>query len=265
MNVVEVVAPAKLTWNLFIDDRRSDGYHNLRSEMVSLDLSDRLIITEPGEGVELKAEPRARAEGLDLGGSNLVSRALAQCGRSAHVRIEKRIPLGGGLGGGSSDAAAILRWAGVTDLSQGARLGGDVPFCMVGGRAQVGGLGEEVEPLTFQERSVVLLLPPFGVDTAAAYRALDELRSEGKGHHTRNDLTEAAEVVEPRLRGWRAMFRDLTGREPVLAGSGSTLFVEGSPAECGVEGIEAVEWEGASGTLIGARTIPASVGVPQNR
>ncbi len=76
---------------------------------------------------------------LDLGppSSNLIVQALAAAGRRARVRVVKRIPPGAGLGGGSSDAAAVLRWAGVDDLATAARLGADVPFCLVGGRARV--------------------------------------------------------------------------------------------------------------------------------
>ena len=68
------------------------------------------------------------------------------------MRLEKRIPSGAGLGGGSADAAAVLRWAGVTDLEVAARLGADVPFCLVGGRARVTGVGEAVAPLPVRGR-----------------------------------------------------------------------------------------------------------------
>ena len=86
------------------------------------------------------------------------------CDRRAAVHLTKRIPLGGGLGGGSADAAAVLRWAGCTDPDVAVRLGADVPFCLVGGRARVEGVGEKVTPLPFEARDYLLLLPPFGVD-----------------------------------------------------------------------------------------------------
>src|SRR5207302_2726971 len=101
------------------------------------------------------------------------ARALATVGRRARVRLFKEIPAGAGLGGGSADAAAVLRWAGCDDLAAAARLGADVPFCLVGGRARVRGAGEEVSPLPFEDvagRSYTLLTPPFGVSTAAVYR-----------------------------------------------------------------------------------------------
>src|SRR5690606_12352674 len=156
---------------------------------------------------------------------NLVRRALRAVGRDAHVALRKRIPAGGGLGGGSSNAAAILRWAGCDDLAIAASLGADVPFCLRGGRARVRGIGEVVEPLPFVARTFTLAMPPFGCSTPAVYAAWDDLggpRAEGP-----NDLEPAALAVEPRLAAFRDAFGDATGETPRLAGSGSTWFVEG--------------------------------------
>jgi len=250
-------APAKLTWSLEVGARRPDGYHDLVAEMVSLDLVDELEITEPGEGIELVAEPWTRSEGLALGGSNLIARALAMCERPAAVSLTKRIPLGGGLGGGSSDAAAILRWAGETDLRLAAKLGGDVPFCLAGGRALVRGIGEVVEPLEHVDRTVVLVLPPFGIDTARCYAVLDELRLEGRGHHERNDLTAAAEALSAPLARFSDAVGALTGSRAVLAGSGSTLFVEGTLASLGLVGMDELVVDGLCAQIIEASTIPA--------
>ena len=253
-------APAKLTWSLKVGERRADGFHDLDAEMVTLDLADLLIIDSDGDGLVVTGEEHARLSWLGDGPDNLVARALSLVDRRAEVLLHKRIPIGGGLGGGSADAGAILRWAGGVALRDAARLGGDVPFCMVGGRAQVRGLGEVVAPLDFEERSVVLLIPPFGVDTRSAYQALDELRSRGKGHHDRNDLTEAAMMVEPELVRWWDAFAQTSGREPVLAGSGSTLFVEGDPRDLGLAGVSTLRVGDDEGTLIAARTVPKTFG-----
>jgi 4-diphosphocytidyl-2-C-methyl-D-erythritol kinase len=260
MSAWREVAPAKLTWRLAVGERRPDGYHELEAEMVSLDLADELLITEPGEGIELIAEPWARADGLLLGDENLISRALELCGRQASVTLTKRVPLGGGLGGGSSDAAAVLRWAGLTDLQAAATLGGDVPFCLAGGRALVRGIGEQVEPLEHLARTVVLVLPPFGIDTGAAYRALDELRLHGRGHDERNDLTAAAASLSPQLGRFKAALGALTGATPVLAGSGSTLFVEGTKVSLGLAGMDELVVDGLTARVLEASTIPADTG-----
>jgi 4-diphosphocytidyl-2-C-methyl-D-erythritol kinase len=224
-------ALAKLTITLRITGVRSDGLHLLDSEMVTIDLADELEFAE-GDGLELVsasgsgAGPGAAGAGVPVGDSNLIRRALKAVGRSASVRLRKNIPVGGGLGGGSADAAAVLRWAGVGDLAVAASLGADVPFCLVGGRARVGGIGEVVEPLAFESRSFTLLTPPLFVSTPAVYRAWDELGGPvGDGP---NDLEAAALVVEPTLAVWRDRLGEATGQTPVLAGSGSTWFVEGS-------------------------------------
>ena len=126
----------------------------------------------------------------------------------------------------------------------------------------VRGLGEVVEPMPHLERTVVLLLPPLAVSTPAAYRALDELRAEGAGRHERNDLTEAALRVAPTLSRWMAAFADVTGAEVALAGSGSTLFVEGALAELGCEGMETLTVDGGAARVVEARAIPAGAGDP---
>jgi len=220
-----LMAHAKLTLSLRVTGARADGFHLIDAEMVSLDLADTLELA-PGDGLEVHG-----ATGIPVGDGddNLVRRALRAVGRTAHVRLTKRIPAGGGLGGGSSDAAAILRWAGCRDLAVAASLGGDVPFCLVGGRARVLGIGEDVRPLdaaAVTGRSFTLLTPPFGVPTADVYRAWDRLGDpSGDGP---NDLEAAALAVEPRLAEWRERLEEATGRRPTLAGSGATWWVAGA-------------------------------------
>ena len=262
---VQVSAPAKLTLSLRVTGVRPDGYHELDAEMVALDLHDSLIF-EPGTGLAVQAElpvPDGLGE-VPSGPDNLVVKALTAVGREARVGLIKRIPPGAGLGGGSSNAAAVLRWAGCHDLAVAARLGADVPFCVVGGRASVRGIGESVMPLPYQERRFVLLLPPFGVNTAAVYRAWDELERTGRaagragdGRAGTNDLEEAALVVEPRLAAWRDRFAEVSGRRPLLAGSGSTWFLEGTPEELGTEGQAFLNVGAAKGALVAVRTVRA--------
>ena len=219
----DVLAHAKLTVSLRVLGTRSDGYHLIDAEMVSLDLADDLLFAD---GDALRIVGCGGGLPVEADDDNLVRRALRAVGRTAHVTLTKRIPAGGGLGGGSADAAAVLRWAGVDDLALAASLGADVPFCLRGGRARVTGIGEVLDPLPPVERTFTLLTPPFGVSTPAVYRAWDDLggpRAAGP-----NDLEPAALVVEPRLAEWRDRLGDATGQTPVLAGSGSTWFVEGA-------------------------------------
>ena len=231
MNAVELTAPAKLTLSLRITGLRPDGYHLIEAEMVTLDLADRLVVEE-GDGlvvVDAGAGDRGGSPGaghVPTGGDNLVARALEFAGRRAGVTLHKSIPAGAGLGGGSADAAAILRWAGFEDERRAAQLGADVAFCLRGGRARVAGIGEIIEPLPFERRSFTLCTPPFGCSTAAVYEAWDELA--GPAGVAGNDLEAAALAVEPRLAGFRDALAEATGLRPRLAGSGSTWFVEGA-------------------------------------
>lgn len=219
-------AHAKLTVSLRVLGRRDDGFHVIDAEMVSLDLADRLEIG-PGQGLEVVGA----TDQVVADGDNLVHRALVLAGADAHVRLTKDIPAQAGLGGGSADAAAVLRWAGVDDLARAAELGADVPFCLVGGRARVRGIGEQVEPLPFVARTFTLFTPPFGCSTPAVYAAWDRLGGP-RGTHG-NDLEPAALSVEPRLADVRNDVTRRTGQRPWLAGSGSTWFVEGSFPESG--------------------------------
>ena len=263
-DIVSTIAPAKLTLWLRVTGVRPDGYHLIDAEMTTLDLHDRLEISDLAlsnpsrDGRVTFTGPFAA--GLVDDERNLVRRALHYAGRRADVTLEKNIPHGGGLGGGSADAAAVLRWAEisaerVTDptvstglatdpavdlaIDLAMKLGADVPFCLAGGRARVSGIGEIIEPVAHQPDVVTLVVPPFSVSTPAVYRAWDELggpRSDGP-----NDLEPAALSVEPRLAIWRDIIASATGVLPTLAGSGATWFVSGDH----VDGIRAA-FESAS-------------------
>jgi 4-diphosphocytidyl-2-C-methyl-D-erythritol kinase len=223
--VTRLRAHAKLTLSLRVVGVRPDGYHEIDAEMVSIDLADELDVDERGDGLEIVGDA-ARAVPADDVADNLVTRALRLAGRRAFVRLHKRIPAGAGLGGGSADAAAILRWAGWRDVAGAAQIGADVPFCLVGGRARVTGIGEVVEPLPFEPRELTLLTPPVHCSTPAVYRAWDGLGGP-LGEHG-NDLEPAALLVAPELARARDLLGEQTGRTPRLAGSGSTWFVDGA-------------------------------------
>lgn len=223
-----ISSPAKLTVSLRVTGVRDDGFHLIDAEMIALDFGDELTIDPEGASKDLLVldEDGSPIFGVPLDESNLVRRALALANREAAVTITKRIPPGAGLGGGSANAAAVLRWAGFDDLGAASRIGADIAFCIVGGRARVKGIGELVTPLPFEEAALTLLTPPFGCNTAAVYRAWDDLG--GPTGDNGNDLEAAALVVEPRLARWRDTLGELSGTTPRLAGSGSTWFVPGT-------------------------------------
>ena len=168
-------APAKLTLSLRITGTRGDGFHLLESEMVTVDLMDTLQVEE-GDGLTVAIDPGRRrlASDADLGGTRQPGGEGPGRGR-AHgpgPRGQEDSP-GAGLGGGSADAAAILRWAGCAEGDLAVGLGADVPFCLVGGRALVRGVGEEVEALPYDR-------PPVHA-VAGALRRGDGRRLPGLG------------------------------------------------------------------------------------
>lgn len=222
--MVTLTAPAKVTLSLRVTGVRADGYHLIDADMVTVDLYD-----------TVEVEPTTDESSLDVvnadqqvppGSDNLVLRALTLSTTSAVVRLHKRIPAGAGLGGGSADAAAVLRWAGCTDPDLTVTIGADVPFCVAGGRARVRGIGEIIEPAAHEPLTLTLATPPFGCSTPAVYRAWDELG--GPVADGPNDLEPAALAAYPDLARWRSDLGDTTGQTPVLAGSGSTWFVYGN-------------------------------------
>ena len=178
---------AKLNLSLDVLGARSDGFHDLRMVMQSVDLHDDVTVTLDDTGVCLAETNRSY---LPCGADNVavraaqvfLSRAGLTCG--VHIRLHKRIPVCAGLGGGSSDAAAVLRalerltGAGFTraELEEmGAQVGSDVPYCVAGGTMLAEGRGERLTPVTPMPRMpVVICKPDFSVSTPELYQALDE-------------------------------------------------------------------------------------------
>lgn len=225
---VTLAAHAKLTLSLRVVGIRDDGYHLIDAEMISLVLADTVRIDPAADGITV-AGPFAA--GVPTTPDNLVAGALRLAGRTAGVAIEKHIPNGGGLGGGSSDAAAVLVWAGFSDLVAASRLGADIPFCMVGRRARVTGIGETITPIAASQRrdepiDITLIVPPLHVSTPAVYKAWDQL-PERQRRGDLNDLEPAALMVEPQLARWRDRIKEAAGTSPTLAGSGATWFLRG--------------------------------------
>ncbi|RLE21566.1 MAG: 4-(cytidine 5'-diphospho)-2-C-methyl-D-erythritol kinase, partial [Actinobacteria bacterium] len=235
---------------------RGDGFHLIDAEMVSLDLHDVLTITPGGNGIGVTGP---FAGGVPTDQSNLVSRAMVMLdANEAHVEIDKQIPHGGGLGGGSTDAATVMRWAGMgtsdSDLARASHLGADIAFCLVGGRARVTGIGEIVEPLPYLDLTVTLVIPPLVVSTPAVYRAWDERTNQSTDGP--NDLEPAALAAEPRLQYWREAIGNRVSCKPTLAGSGATWFVDGEHQDALGDLLD----EGA--TVVVARTVPIEVAAP---
>ena len=246
--MLRVEAPAKFNRYLGVLGRRADGFHEL--ELVTTVLEGVVGLTDVLEGepsstltLELKGPT---AEGLQVDESNLVLRAWRLLEREvqrelpARLRLEKRIPHGGGLGGGSSDAAAALQLGNALfelDLSMdvllglAGQLGSDVPLFLLGGTVLGLGRGERVFPLrTTPLPRMLIVHPGLYVGTPAVYRALPDVGypfpeplgslPEGLAPPWRNDLTGAAIWVCPLLSEVRTTLMEVGG-DPLLCGSGA--------------------------------------------
>lgn len=236
----ELFSPAKLTKYLYVTGARKDGMHELESEMVSLTFGDTLELSD-GNGIEIVDEHGwlfASGQGnltVPTDGSNLIAKALEVVQRSARVRLHKRIPPGAGLGGGSSNAATIFRHFGNDDVRAKVEdMGADITFCLRGGRALARGVGEQLDQLPFEQEKFVLLLSPFGISTRDVYRQYDLVNKDME--YQSNELERAAMICEPRLHASKKLLAKLSGREPILAGSGSTYFVNGTLGDLDLSG-----------------------------
>ena len=273
-------APAKLNLGLRIVGRRADGYHLLESVFVPFDLADEVAL-EIAPGVPRQVSLRVEGGGPELSdpARNLAARAARRFAESAaldarvHVELRKSIPVGAGLGGGSSDAGAVLR--GLDALLPGAlaserltalalSLGADVPFFLAPRPARVTGIGEHVEPLAeVPPLAVLVVVPSPALATAEVFRAFDAcgapgaaLTPGGRGRRmpplpgARDDtrgwarfLTNDLEPVATRLRPAIGRVRgelERSGASAVgMSGSGPSvfgLFADAAGAHAAAEG-----------------------------
>jgi len=249
---VVVWAPAKVNLFLEVLGKRPDGYHEIATLMLAVRLYDTLVFRAAPAG-EIKLE--CTRKDLSTGPDNLVMRAAqllrerTGCDKGCHIRLVKRIPMGAGLGGGSSDAAATL--LGLNRVWQlglwrpelaklGAEVGSDVPFFFHAPAAWCTGRGEVVEPTPVgPSLDFVLLFPPFGLRTADVYArvqpgtprdgaairtALAQGTPETIGPLLFNRLQEAATAVDGRIAEYDRRLADLHPAGHLMSGSGSTLF-----------------------------------------
>jgi 4-diphosphocytidyl-2-C-methyl-D-erythritol kinase len=248
-----VRAYAKINLSLKVLNRRLDGFHEIRTVFQTVGLADTLDFAfAPGRGVSISLD-----DGLGIP-DNLVERAarsfFEETGTTGRLEVvlRKKIPMGGGLGGGSSDAAATLlalaglcgRRAPIEVLARlAASLGSDVPFFLHGGTALGLGRGEELYPLPdLKPLPVLILAPPFQVSTPEAYRALGRpdltsgvpapkldsfqafVWSGLSGPLSENDFEGPVFNLHPELRRWRDRLFRLGAHAARLSGSGAALF-----------------------------------------
>jgi 4-diphosphocytidyl-2-C-methyl-D-erythritol kinase len=272
-------AHAKVNLSLTVLDLRRDGYHNLETVFQALALHDTLDF-EPRKGpLTLSCD----VPGIPLDQRNLVWRAASliwSCaGRrgepaGVHIQLRKRIPVQGGLGGGSSNAAAALvgfarLWLPYEDIAtlgeMSSTVGADVPFFLSGGTALGVNRGDRIFPLAdIEPRHVALVFPPFGVSTPAAYKWLDEEREEGlPGAGFGRNLLLAGSVRlpvgnhleapvarrHPEIGQLRDALLAFGAEAAAMSGSGSTVFGLFDGREQAAWAVEALRREGWNSLL----------------
>ncbi len=244
-------APAKVNLVLQVGPRRPDGLHELSSLFAALELDDDVVVEASPSGHDEVTCPGVEGPNLALAALGLF-RARAGAGLGpVQVTIAKRIPVAAGLGGGSADAAAVLRGAnamagwplGTSALRRlGAELGSDVPSQVEPRHAIVSGAGEEVEPVQLPSMALVLVPQAEGLSTAAVYAAADRLRStrsrvdpealralaarplEHLAAQLHNDLEPASLSLRPQLARVTAALRAAGALAAQVTGSGPTVF-----------------------------------------
>ncbi len=277
-------APAKINLDLRVLGKRVDGFHELRTVFHSLELHDWLLADLGGTGIELEiGQQSSSGLAVGCGADNLVVRAAqaylaaADLDLGLRFRLDKQIPAGGGLGGGSSDAAAALRLchqlsgqalsqSALGDLGRG--LGADVAFFLEGGTKIGTGRGDALRSVPVAPRyEVLLILPPSGASTPEVYKnhkaqlidatpattlmASDALFDQqlAPASEFRNDLEASAMELYPELRALFERVRALGFEDLRMSGSGSTLFLvfsDRAAADAAREALLPVEREGVS-------------------
>lgn len=253
MNEVVLASPAKINLFLEIMSRRPDGFHEIATIMQLIDLCDEVQLRRRPAGIRLEV----RGADLPEGRGNLAYRAAAAALEAAgltdgvEIRLIKRIPVAGGLGGGSSNAAAVLlgidrlyglNWSDETLQRMAVGLGSDVPFFLSGGVAVARGRGELLTPLApWPRRWLVVANPGIPVSTAWAYREASSKLTGWQGRVTLpaltaggplewppvwafNRLEEAVLPHRPELVALKALLQDGGGTPVLMSGSGASVF-----------------------------------------
>lgn len=235
-------APAKLNLFLHVVGRRSDGYHLLQTVFRLLDYGDTLHFSPRADGEVRLLTPLAGVDpkkDLTVRAARLLQ-AASGCRNGVDIRVDKRLPLGGGLGGGSSNAATVLLalnnlWQiglSRTDLQEiGLTLGADVPVFVFGRNAFAQGVGEQLLPVDLPRRHYLVCEPPVQVPTATIFGARELKRDTptinpamwqpGEGH---NDLEAVACARFPVIAGYLAQLGSFAPAR--MSGSGSCVFAE---------------------------------------
>ncbi len=251
---ISIKTPAKINLGLLVKEKREDGYHNIETILLSISLFDEVLLSLEGEGIEISSS----SKDIPKDETNLAYRAAdvflshLSLKRGVKIHIKKSIPVGRGLGGGSSDAASVL-W-GLNRLLHnplkfeellklGLLIGSDVPFFLYTGASYATSRGEVLTPLPLPPFSILLYIPPYPISTKWAYTNLNNLgltnaesslkivkekieREEWReiGRYLRNSFEDLIFPLHPDLRRMKERFLELGAISAGLSGTGSAVY-----------------------------------------
>ena len=253
---MQVMARAKINWTLDVLGRQPDGYHQLDMLLQSVALCD-IITILPGESLTLRLSQGARVpdteDNLVLKAAKALKEAVG-CEAGADIHLQKNIPIGAGMGGGSADAAAVLAglnklWGlslSLTELQKiGLKAGADVPFCLAGGLARARGIGEILEPLQCARQFWLVVVQPcrglgtkkvfttlewekipesLRPDTLSAIAALEQGDLHALCRAMGNALQPTSETLRPEIRTAVQALKLHGARQAMMTGSGSAVY-----------------------------------------
>ena len=278
MIMIQEFARAKINLSLDILGKREDGYHEVKMLMQTLELADVVELSEISAGIKLQVDS---AENIPTDEKNLAYKAAVEvqnyCGENfcVAINLSKKIPAAAGLAGGSADAAAVIRGMNklfnlklsTAELCEiGARVGSDVPYCIVGGTCLAEGRGEILTKLPdFKKYFVVLLKPRGEISTAWSYKTFDELPAEKISHPPTQEIIKLLDLGEyesafakfknvlelvalkkfPAIDRYKEKMFESGAKFAMMSGSGPTIFALADDEVTAKKIASSVEGQGA--------------------
>ncbi|QGU00545.1 4-diphosphocytidyl-2-C-methyl-D-erythritol kinase [Candidatus Syntrophocurvum alkaliphilum] len=254
MNSITIEAPAKINLTLDIKGKRDDGYHELETVMHQIDLLDYIKIEKTNENISIQSENTQipnNEENLAYKAAELFFQKNGIKRKGVNIFIQKNIPVGAGLAGGSTNAAGVLKGLNqlyAVNLDQksllklGEYIGSDVPFCIMGGTALAKGRGEVLTPINTQKLTILLVKPKYQLSTAEIYKnfAIDKVEENPNNGAfleawNNNDIinitSNIANVLEsvsiakyPEIANIKNKLKNLGALNAIMSGSGPTVF-----------------------------------------
>lgn len=237
MAEMNLKANAKINLYLKVLGKRKDGYHSIKTVFQEVSLADDIFIRETKSGIKIFCDKKGIPTGrknLAYVAAELIKKSSNTCGKGVEIKIKKNIPAGAGLGGGSADAAAVLK--GLNSLWKlkfskkrlaeiASKIGADVPFFTYGGRCLGEGIGNKLTPLKIKKTQwYVIVKPPFEINTKFAYSLLTKSNKNDNIKKFANRFEDVVITLYPEIKKIKEKLVDYGAVFSLMSGSGSCVF-----------------------------------------